>query len=245
VRSERELLEHTVKGAVDTLCEVLELVSPAAFTAGRRIRSIALAMAQELPGTGPLWVLELAALLGQLGAVSLPPQTAQRVYAATPLSDEEQAMVARVPELSERLVARIPRLEAVRDVVHEARQPAPASPLARILQVATAYYRASARGLTFPEAFAALDHDDAHDRSALDALARVQGLARRASRVAELGVRDLRPGMVLADDVQGPGGGLLLGKGHLLTAHVLERLLNCLGSGGVREPVRVWQDEAA
>ncbi len=166
----------------------------------------------------------------------------EKVYAAAPLSEPEQQMVARVPEVSERMVARIPRLEVVREVLHQAAGPAPALPAARVLKVANAYYRHSSRGLTFTEAFARLEHDDAYDRTALDALARVQGLARRASRVVELPVSRLHPGLVLADDVHGASGGLLLVKGHLLTAQVLERLHNCARSSGVKEPVRVWQE---
>jgi hypothetical protein len=230
---------------VDTLSEVLELVSPAAFTAGRRIRTIAVAMAEHLPQARPLWALELAALLGQLGAVSLPPETAQRVYASAPLSEEEQALVEKVPSLSEKMVARIPRLEVVSALLQDARDPRPSGALAQILQVATEYYRATSRGLSFPEAFARLEHDQHYDRAALDALAQVQGLARRASRMVELGMLSLRPGMVLADDVLTPGGGLLLGKGHLLSAQVLERLRNISRNGGLVEPLRVWQDDLA
>jgi hypothetical protein len=45
--------------------------------------------------------------------------------------------------------------------------------------------------------------------------------------------------------VQTPGGGLLLGKGHLVSTQVLERLKNIAWNGGVAEPLRVWQDDVA
>jgi CheY-like chemotaxis protein len=246
IKAEKELLEQTLKGAVDALVEVLELSSPAAFSASRRVRTLAVALANEVGLKQELWTLELAALLGRLGAVTLAPDTAQRVYASQPLTDEEAAAVARVPEVSRRLLTHIPRLEPVIELLRLAQGPSD-SLAAGLLRVAVDYYAASARGLVFSEAFALLDHDETYDRRALDALARVQGLATRSSRVRELPVLSLRPGMVLAEDVLSPGGGLLLVRGHLLTQSVLERLHNCHRSAGVREPVRVWakDDDAA
>jgi CheY-like chemotaxis protein len=243
LNAERDLLEQTLKGAVDALSEVLELSNPAAFSAGRRIRTLAVAMAGELGLKSELWVLELAALLGRLGALTLTPETLLRELAGAPLSEDERASVARVPEVTHRLLAHVPRLEPVTEVLRLAEEGPSDSLLANVLRVATDYHRASARGLVFAEAFALLDHDKRCDRRALDALSRVQGLARRSSRVTEVGVFALQPGMVLADDVHAASGGLLLVKGHLLTDNVLERLHNCARGAGVREPVRIWEPD--
>lgn len=243
VKSEKELLELTLKGAADMMSEVLELSNPAAFSAGRRIRSLAVAIAGELGLKDDVWVLELAALFGQLGAVTLSADTVQKLHLGADLTPDEQGMVAKAPEVADRLLSHIPRLEQVRDVVREARQPVSRLAFARILRVATDYFHSSSRGLVFSEAFAALDHDPSYDRQVLDALANLQGLARKASRVIEVGLLDLRPGMTLADDVVSGSGGLLLVKGHALSEHVLARLLNCARSGGVKEPIRVWAEE--
>ena len=243
VKSERELLELTLKGAADMMSEVLELTNPAAFSTGRRIRSLAVAMATEMGLKEDLWILELAALFAQLGAVTLSAETVQKLYTGAELTSDEQGMVDKTPEVADRLLAHVPRLEAVREVIRAARSPISTTVFARILRVATDYYHSSSKGLVFTEAFAKLDHDSSYDRQVLDALARIQGLAVKASRVIEVGLLDLRPGMTLADDVQGTNGGLLLVKGHALSEHVLARLLNCARSGGVKEPIRVWAEE--
>lgn len=243
VVAERELLETTVRGIVDTLTEVLELASPASFSAGRRIRVLAVAMAEAQHLSHERWALELAALLGQLGKVSLSPETVQRQFLGEALSEPEQRAIEQVHPVTQRLLRHIPRFERVCELLQLAHGEAPSdSPYANILKVAEGYYLSSSRGLVFSEAFAQLDHDARYDRQALDALAEVQGLARRSSRVVELSLIDLRPGMVLADNVTSPQGNLLLVKGHLLSESVLERLYNCARSNGVHEPIRVWDD---
>lgn len=243
VKSERELLELTLKGAAVMLSEVLELTNPAAFSTGRRIRSLAVALAGELGLKDDLWVLELAALFAQLGAVTLSAETVHKLYTGAELSPEEQAMVGKLPEVADRLLSHVPRLEPVREIIREARLPTSPYAFARVLRVATDYFRSSSRGLVFTEAFAILDHDPSYDRQVLDALAKIEGMVRKASRVAEVNLLDLRPGMTLADDVLGSNGGLLLVKGHALSEHVIARLINCSRSTGVREPIRVWAEE--
>lgn len=43
------------------------------------------------------WQVEVAAMLSQLGHITLLPETAERVYFAQPLSVDEQKQVARLP----------------------------------------------------------------------------------------------------------------------------------------------------
>ena len=42
-------------------------------------------------------------MLSQLGCMSLPPDTLERLYYGRPLSEAEQEMVSRVPAITERL----------------------------------------------------------------------------------------------------------------------------------------------
>jgi len=244
VKSERELLELTLKGASLMLSEVLELTNPAAFSTGRRIRALAVTLAGEMGIKEDLWVLELAALFAQLGAVTLSAETVQKLYTGAELSPEEQVMVGKLPEVADRLLSHVPRLEPVRDVIREAAAPMSTRVFSRILRVATDYFRSSSRGLVFAEAFATLDHDHSYDRQVLDALAKMEGAVRKASRVTEVNLLDLRPGMTLADDMVGANGNLLLVKGHALSQHVIARLINCSRGTGVREPIRVWAEES-
>lgn len=240
--AERELLELTVRGAIDALVDVLAMASPAAFGRGRRIKAIAAAIATELKVPDG-WVIEIAAELAQLGSISLPPETAERLHRGQELSAAEKEMVARVPAVTHRLLAHIPRLERVWEVMAQTRAPLSAqNPAARVLSVASEFDALSSRGAEFEAAARALVARGTFDPAVLAALSKAKGIARQTSGVRELAVAELKPGMVLAGDVVTRGGALLLVKESAVSEGMVERLRNIAQSGGVKEPVRVWDD---
>ena len=79
VNVERELLEQTLKGAIQILTEFLGLVNPEAFgrcsRIQKRVRSIALRM-----GLSDVWQYETAAMLSQIGGVIVPERILTRLY---------------------------------------------------------------------------------------------------------------------------------------------------------------------
>src|SRR6185369_5004198 len=76
VTAERVLLEQTLRGAVQTLVDVLSITNPAAFGRATRIKQHASEIAAQL-GMEERWQLEVAALLSQLGCITLPADTAE------------------------------------------------------------------------------------------------------------------------------------------------------------------------
>ncbi len=141
------------------LTEVLSLVSPDAF--GRATRTAAcvihVAAALRLPSA---WQYKMAALLAQVGLISLPPDTLTRAIAGLSLSAVEREAVANHPRVASSLIAHIPRLDLVAQMIarqFESLPPAPAEPDglaaeapatigARLLQLATAFDEALMRG---------------------------------------------------------------------------------------------------
>ena len=119
--AERVILEQTLRGSVQALTDVLTVSNPAAFGRGVRIKRTMARFAQEA-GVADAWELEVAAMLAHAGAVTLPAETAERLYACEPLDEAEQAMVDRVPAASARIVATIPRLEGVQQIVEHHRR---------------------------------------------------------------------------------------------------------------------------
>src|SRR5574338_881107 len=63
------------------------------------------------------WPIEVSAMLSQIGTITLPDETIQKLRQGTPLDPEEKLMVARLPEISEKLLSHIPRLELVRKIL--------------------------------------------------------------------------------------------------------------------------------
>ena len=235
ITSEKVLLEQTLRGAVKALTETLALANPSVFGTSARVKDTAVAVAAAL-GLAETWPIEIAALVAQLGAVTLPPEVHERLVRNQPLTWEESAMIARTPEITERLLANIPRLEPVIEIVRYGRCGFSDDALpggieraripigARILKAAVDFDQLEAGGspplvaLDQMRARAGTYHPDV-----LRALATVY---ERTTVVDAVPIGELRPGMVLAVDVRTKSGTLLVARGHEVTAGLVARLAN-------------------
>jgi response regulator RpfG family c-di-GMP phosphodiesterase len=116
VTAERELLEHTLNGSVSVLMEVLGTVSPLAFSRVSRIRRYVRRMAAQLE-LPDLWQLDLAAMLSQIGCIGVPVQILEKRHAGTPLTAQERKTFASHPSIAQKLLAGIPRLEEIGEII--------------------------------------------------------------------------------------------------------------------------------
>jgi response regulator RpfG family c-di-GMP phosphodiesterase len=239
--AERVLLEQTLKGSVQALADVLALASPAAFGRSQRVRATVERLALAINLAEP-WEVEVSALLVHVGAVTLPPPTAEKLYAGGQLNSSEEAMVKRVPAATRRILSNIPRLEGVLEILSSYQRPfdddrPDGLPIgARILRIALDY---DALDLSPSAGLRALSEvDGVYDPELLDVFASIVGSGASRRAVLEIGVRHLRPGMTLADDVQSTLGSLLIARGQGVNEELIERLAN-LGHDFVRQPLLV------
>src|SRR5262249_12720075 len=114
--AERVLLEQTLHGSIRTLMDVLSLTQPLAFGRASRLRRHVGALAQQL-ALESAWQIEVAAMLSQIGYVTLAPETVSRLHHGEALTDDERQRLARMPQIVEGLIGNIPRLEGVRAIV--------------------------------------------------------------------------------------------------------------------------------
>ena len=243
--AEKVLLEQTLKGSLKALSDVLALANPAAFGRSASVREHAQRLAVALDA-GTTWEVEVAAMLAQLGAITLPPATAEKLYSGANLIPREQEMVARVPELTRQILANIPRLEGVLEILdnyprsYGAMGAGRSLPIgARIVRIAIDYDALEARGYASDVALATLrGRAKAYDPDLLALLETVVGTDTRDVRVTEIPLLALRAGMMLVDDVRSVAGALLIARGHVATEQLVTRLWN-LGEGHVREPLLV------
>ncbi len=243
--AERELLEQTLHGSVKALTDVLALASPAAFGQGARLKELVAGLAGET-GWDDAWEVEVAAMLANVGAVTLPPRTAEKLYAGTPLSADEQEMVARVPTMTQQILGHIPRLNGVLQIVgtyqanfDSAPEGAPLPIGARMLRIAVDFVRLEGEGASPALALATLrSRDGVYDADLVDAFARTVGKDEPGLTISEVALVDLEVGMSLADDVRAQPGHLLIARGFPVTVELIERLRN-FADGYVREPLKV------
>lgn len=116
VTAEKELLQHTLKGSIEALAEILALVKPEAFGRVKRIRTLCRDLAERL-GRTDCWELDAAALLGPLGCVNVAPAILEKVAHGKPLEPSEAREYQRHPQLGAEIIHKIPRLEKVARVV--------------------------------------------------------------------------------------------------------------------------------
>jgi response regulator RpfG family c-di-GMP phosphodiesterase len=239
--AERELLEQTLHGAIKALTEVLSLASPAVFGRSARLKELTGSLARAA-GSGDAWEIEVASMLVNLGAVTLPETTAEKLHTGVALTAEEVGMAARVPHITGRILASIPRLEGVREIIALHTRRYDSGPLpegARMLRIAADYVTLENEDA---EAFLALEtmrgRDGVYDPELLETFARSVGVRTHSLNIAEVRLAGLEAGMRLVHDARASDGRLLIARGNVVTAELLERLGN-FPPGQVNEPLRV------
>jgi hypothetical protein len=198
------------------------------------------------------WSLEVAAQLSQIGFLGLPVELAERLHNGQTLSDEESEQILRLPNVAEKLVADIPKLDLVRRILTASVRPVKRLVMgadeksrfmlraSHMLRIAMDYDDLAAKGHAPDRAIALLKSRDFFDAEVLEALA----AAKTAGAVAEeeereMPISGLRPGMIAAEDIRMVTGALLVARGFGITASFVERARN-FRAGTVKEPVRVF-----
>jgi response regulator RpfG family c-di-GMP phosphodiesterase len=249
LRAERELLEETLLGSLNALTEVLALASPLAGGRAMRVKAKARELAAKLNVDQP-WHVEVAAMLSQIGCVTLADGTLDRLHRGEELSGDEASMVKRLPEIAVKLLAHIPRLESVREAIAQqdarysddrGQRQADDLPMgARILKVVLDFDHLEAQGLSPTIAFDVMSSEERrgwYDPHVLEAARGLHQVSKPVHSVIDVSVHGLRPGMVLAKDVRMTSGGLLVAHGNKVTESLLFRLTNL--HDRVQQPIRV------
>lgn len=252
VNAEKHLLENTLNATVKVLVEVLGLINPDAQRRASQIEKYILAAstALNLPGS---WKYNLAGMLSQLGCISLPAETLNKVYGGQPLSDEENKLYESHPEIAGKLLGQIPRLEDVAGMV-AGQLKAPSKELvggnaetwkpqmigAAIVWTAVRFDQLVNQGRTPQAAAQQIRQLVPHLPQAItDAMikAPVSTGGHRESR--QVTVNNLMVGMVLEGDVLSTKGIRLVPKGAEITSSLLGRLRTIASGVGVAEPIPV------
>jgi len=260
VVAERELLEKTLKGSVKVLTEILGMVNPVAFSRASRVTRYVKHIIEHLE-LSRLWQFEMAAMLSQIGCVTVPPDVLDKVYAKQPLSEEEHKMYSSHPTVASELLVHIPRLEPIARMIEgqqrgfrdyparEEMTPEEATVAlgSQILTVALDFDELMVQGVSAGAALSKLRSREGRYNpkllSALETLPQTES----EETVKMVGVGELRMNMVADENIRANNGLLLVSKGQEITEPVLIRLRNFSLGVGVVEPfrVRVMSESAA
>jgi response regulator RpfG family c-di-GMP phosphodiesterase len=232
VTAERELLQDTLMGAIKVLTDVLSLASPAAFGRSVRINHYVQHIVRELQLEMP-WRYEAAAMLSQLGCITLEPELLEAAYCAKTMTPEEQVHFNMHPAVARSLLANIPRLEGIAWIVGQQLGSACADQNvsesiktgAVILQIAIVFDKLKGQGRSDLQAIAELRASHKFDAKIVQALETLQPITPETeARLVE--ISDLEPGMIVDEEIRSTIGLLLAGKGQEVTYPLVARLKN-------------------
>jgi response regulator RpfG family c-di-GMP phosphodiesterase len=249
VNAEKQLLEQTLSGSIQVLTEVLSLVNPAAFSRAERARRYIHHIVTSM-NLGDPWQYEVAAMMSQLGCVTLAPETVEAVFNSEQLSPTEQAQYDAHPKVAYDLLSKIPRMEPIAWMIEHQNQALPESGPgdfetadmkrgAGILRLVLAYEKLIHKGVSRTEAAHSLSLQNKNFSSeffqalvALDPNAE-EGVIRKCR------IELLSPGMIVQQEVRTNEGVLLISKGQEVTPPLILKLKNFHARHMIAEGVTV------
>jgi response regulator RpfG family c-di-GMP phosphodiesterase len=242
ITAERELLRGTLWGSIKMLTEILSLANPEAFGRSERIKRTVNGLAKELQLQGA-WKFELAAMLSQIGCVSVPEDIVAKKYSGQLLSPEEQQIYDMSISVAVSLLGNIPRMEGIGQIIacqlRDDCEGAAMSMGGKLLNLAQAYDDLLQQGLGKDDAAARLSQErKRYGEELLSALGRMV-LRQDGYSLRQVQREELVPGMVLAEDLRTHRGALMLAKGLELSGYMLERLACLAKIHSIREPIAV------
>lgn len=236
MHAERAVLQETLIGCIKALMEVLAIANPVAFGRAERIKRAAMKCAARLD-CEVFWQLEAAALLSQLGYVTVPQAILEKIHSGLALTAPEQQKVDDVPDVANALLEAIPRLEPViqilaalkwNDVALARLADGTVGLGARILGIVIEYEAETARGKTRDAILAYLRTRSArYGTRVVEAFAVCVGaaeVAQAAGAERTVLLREVMPGMTILDELRTDMGVLLVPKNFEVTTKFLDRI---------------------
>ncbi len=240
--AEKELLHGTLRGSLRILTDILNLVNPTAFGRGERARRLAMTIGKQLHVKSMLQ-LDLAAMLSQLGCVTLPDELIDKINQGMELSREEEQIFDMHPAITASMLGQLPRMDRVTDIIQNQLakyDEAPHTPIeAHIIKACLDYDSLAQAGLNKLDIIDALRHRKGwYNEKVLESLERTtaaeEGFLRR-----ELRYDELKPGMILVDPLMSEDFVHIMAKGSELTDLSIARLHNFNKSKRLPPTIRV------
>jgi len=251
VMAEKELLENTLMGSIKVLTEVLSAASPEAFGRSTRIARYVRHLVAKFGLPSP-WRFEAAAMLSQLGCVTLDPELIKASYIGEHLSPEDRVRFAAHPKVASDFLANIPRLESIawmisQQLISEAAHGNPRMSAhpdesivlgAKILKLAVAVDNIRMKGLSDGDAI-----DRLRDRRAefgaelIDALKNIEPEAARME-LRKVPASKLTTGMILQQEIRTHAGMLVVPEGQTITQALLVKLNNFAHAGTIDKEIK-------
>jgi hypothetical protein len=248
INAEKELLEQTLKGSIEALVDILALTNPTGFSRAERIKYYVGQSVESLKLHNG-WKYEVAAMLSQIGYVTIPTEIMEKSLAGEALTDDEQHMLANHAKESCQMIEKIPRLEevsqmiALKDRVDDCDANGDSVIMgAQLLHVVTEFDKLLSRGMRAYQALHSMrESSTPFSNDILKSLEGVQPPSLEKT-ICFIQISDLRTGMVLAEDIRSNSNAMIVSKGQKVNTLMRRRLENFLQQKAIDGKVRVYEE---
>ena len=248
INAEKELLEKTLKGSIEALVDILALTNPLAFSRAERIKYYTTHSAQIL-NLSDRWKFEVAAMLSQIGYVTIPTDIMEKSLAGEELTEEEQTMIAGHSKDACQMINKIPRLEdiskmiALKDSIDDQEPAGDAVILGgQLLRTAIDFDKLISRGARPYQALHAMQESAVpYSSSIMKSFEDIHPPSLEKT-ICCIQICDLRIGMVLAEDIRSNSNAMIVSKGQVVSGLMHRRLENFLQQKAIDNKVRIYEE---
>jgi CheY-like chemotaxis protein len=251
VLAEREMLETTVNGAVKVLVEILSLVKPNVFGSASKTARLTNKVVKKL-NLPDKWVINTAALLSNLGLLSVPDELVDKLLTADEISSEERELLKNHPAVAAQMIMRIPRLEEVAGLISKQKVFLDDQEITQalinlksedqanqILHLIRFFLHLKSNNFTDEDALKIISQSDLFLQELVRCLTKAV-LGEKQFSISSIPLADIEENSILAEDIYlSKPKKKLLSKGQELTANLKDYLLLLDRSIGVKQPIKV------
>ncbi len=228
--------DDTLIGSIKILADILYAVRPETVDKSIRITRCVSHVTSKVH-LFDSWCFEAAAVLSQLGCITLDQELIRSAFTGTHLSAEGRTRFEAHPGAARDLLAKVRRLEPVGWIIGQqlgagvSQNPPQSAELpaevlvfgAKMLRVAVAFDHLKMRGMSTDDAVLRLRYRSDFDRKILDALADVKCEESKVE-LRKVSISTLPIGTILQQDVRNRAGVLVAAKGQEVTSPLRDKL---------------------
>ncbi|MFC1650883.1 response regulator [Candidatus Latescibacterota bacterium] len=247
-----QLLSKTLLGSIKLMTDILALINPQAFSQASRLKRLAHDLAVNLE-LKDIWRYEIAALLSQIGCVTIPKDILGKVAEGKNLSPREREMYSSQSLVGHDLLSNIPRLETIAEMIvnqnvtmglHTAQSDitewGPDVLGGQMLKIIYDYDKITSSGKTPSDAIVEMSNRGGiYPPALMDALMEIQVISKEKTAETKVNINDLKSGMILTDNIVTDDGTIIIGKDNEVTAMVLNLLTRYSKHRKIKEPISV------
>lgn len=252
IKSEKELLNKTLKGVINILIDMQQQIQPYAMHKMGKTREYGRKIAEimSLPFN---WEYDISFMLSKLGYIVIPAEILDKKSRGVQLDKYEQKLFDSYPEFGASFISKIPRMENIARAIkyQTVNFDGSNSPdkkivgnsipiISRILKIVDDFLDNLSIDDNMNRAFAQLQENSTfYDSEMMNAMHYIVKGTRVTHTVVSIKFRELRIGMVLARDMKDTKGAVLVRKGSEITDLTLMKLIHATKVREVAEPILV------